>query len=58
MMGELQFFHGLQIKQSKEGTIVRKYTKDIVWKIKMEDSKVVAEGPIRRPERGGVNGSR
>jgi hypothetical protein len=31
MMGELQFFLGLQIKQSKEGTFVHqaKYTKDI-----------------------------
>jgi hypothetical protein len=40
MMGELQFFLGLQIKQSKEGTFVHqaKYTKDIVKKFKMEDS--------------------
>jgi hypothetical protein len=32
MMGELQFFLGLQIKQSKEGTFMHqaKYTKDIV----------------------------
>jgi hypothetical protein len=32
MMGELQFFLGLQIKKSKEGTFVHqaKYTKDIV----------------------------
>jgi hypothetical protein len=44
MMGELQFFLGLQIKQSKEGTFVHqaKYTKDIVRKIKMEDSKAMA----------------
>jgi hypothetical protein len=43
MMGELQFFLGLQIKQSKEGTFVHqaKYTKDIVWKFKMEDSKAM-----------------
>jgi hypothetical protein len=43
MMGELQFFLGLQIKQSKEGTFVHqgKYTKDIVRKFKMEDSKAV-----------------
>jgi hypothetical protein len=43
MMGELQFFHGLQIKQSKEGTFVEqaKYSKDIVWKFKMEDSKAM-----------------
>jgi hypothetical protein len=41
MMGELQFFLGLQIKQSKEQTFVHqaKYTKDIVRKFKMEDSK-------------------
>jgi hypothetical protein len=41
MMGELQFFLNLQIKQSKEGTFVHhaKYTKDIVRKFKMEDSK-------------------
>jgi hypothetical protein len=43
MMGELQFFLGLQIKQSKEGTFVHqaKYTKDIVQKFKMEDSKAM-----------------
>jgi hypothetical protein len=41
MMGELKFFLGLQIKQSKEGTFVHqaKYTMDIVRKFKMEDSK-------------------
>jgi hypothetical protein len=41
-MGELRFFLGLQIKQSKEGTFVHqaKYTKDIVRKFKMEDSKM------------------
>jgi hypothetical protein len=45
MMGELQFFLGLQIKQSKEGTFVHqaKYTKDIVRKFKMEDSKAMAK---------------
>jgi hypothetical protein len=44
MMGELQFSLGLQIKQSKEGTFVHqaKYTKDIVRKFKMEDSKAMA----------------
>jgi hypothetical protein len=43
MMGELQFFLGLQIKQSKRGTFVHqvKYTKDIVPKFKMEDSKAM-----------------
>jgi hypothetical protein len=41
MMGELQFFLGLQIKQEKEGTFVHqaKYTKDILKKFKMDDSK-------------------
>jgi hypothetical protein len=44
MMGELQFFLRLQIKQSMEGTFVHKakYTKDIVRKFKMEDSKAMA----------------
>jgi hypothetical protein len=43
MMGELQFFLGLQIKQSKEGTFVHqaKFTKDFVRKFKMEDSKAM-----------------
>jgi hypothetical protein len=41
MMGELQFFLGLQIKQAKEGTFVHqaKYTKDILKKFNMNDSK-------------------
>jgi hypothetical protein len=44
MMGKLQFFLGLEIKQSKEGTFVHqtKDTKDIVRKFKMEDSKAMA----------------
>jgi hypothetical protein len=43
MIGELQFFLGLQIKQSEEGTFVHqaKYTKDIVRKFKIEDSKAM-----------------
>jgi hypothetical protein len=43
MMAELQFFLGLQIKQSKEGTFMHqaKYTKDIVRKFQMEDSKAM-----------------
>jgi hypothetical protein len=43
MMGELQYFLRLQIKQSKEGTFVHqaKCTKDIVRKFKMEDSKAM-----------------
>jgi hypothetical protein len=44
MMGDLQFFLGLQMKRSKEGTFLHqaKYTKDIVRKFKMEDSKAMA----------------
>jgi hypothetical protein len=44
MMGELQFFLELQIKQSNEGTFLHqaKYTDDIVRMFKMEDSKAVA----------------
>jgi hypothetical protein len=44
IMGELQFFLRLQIKQSNEGTFLyqAKYTKDIVRKFKMEDSKAMA----------------
>jgi hypothetical protein len=41
MMGELQFFLELQIKQAKQGTFVHqaKYTKDILKKFKMDNSK-------------------
>jgi hypothetical protein len=41
MVGELQIFLGLQIKQAKEGTFVHqnKYTKDILKKFKMDESK-------------------
>jgi hypothetical protein len=41
MMGELQFFLMLLIKQAKEGTFVHqaKYMKDILKKFKMDDSK-------------------
>jgi hypothetical protein len=41
MMGELNFFLSLQIKQSKEGTFVHqgKYTKDMLKKFDMADAK-------------------
>ncbi|WVZ84163.1 hypothetical protein U9M48_031222 [Paspalum notatum var. saurae] len=41
LMGELQFFLGLQIKQGHEGTFVHqaKYTRDILKKFEMGDSK-------------------
>ncbi|WVZ58357.1 hypothetical protein U9M48_008636 [Paspalum notatum var. saurae] len=40
LMGELQFFPGLQIKQGPEGTFVHqvKYTRDILKKFEMGDS--------------------
>jgi hypothetical protein len=41
MMGELQYFLGLQIKQVKDGTFVHqtKYTKDMLKKFQMQDVK-------------------
>jgi hypothetical protein len=41
MMGELQYFLGLQIKQVKDGTFVHqtKYTKDMLMKFQMQDVK-------------------
>jgi hypothetical protein len=41
MMGELQYFLGLQIKQVKYGTFVHqtKYTKDMLRKFQMQDVK-------------------
>ncbi|WVZ52100.1 LOW QUALITY PROTEIN: hypothetical protein U9M48_003190, partial [Paspalum notatum var. saurae] len=43
LMGELQFFLGLQIKQGLEGTFVHqaKYTRDILKKFNMGDSKLM-----------------
>ncbi|WVZ93262.1 hypothetical protein U9M48_039257 [Paspalum notatum var. saurae] len=43
LMGELQFFLGLQIKQGPEGTFVHqaKYTRDILKKFDMGDSKPI-----------------
>jgi hypothetical protein len=44
LMGELQFFLGLQIKQAKKGTFVHqvKYTKDILKKFRMDDLKALS----------------
>ena len=41
MMGELNFFLGLQIKQSKEGIFINqaKYVKEMLKKFEMEDAK-------------------
>ncbi|WVZ76665.1 hypothetical protein U9M48_024621 [Paspalum notatum var. saurae] len=43
LMDELQFFLGLQIKQGLEGTFIHqaKYTRDILKKFKMGDSKPI-----------------
>jgi len=43
MMGELKFFLGIQINQSKDGVYVhqRKYTKELLKKFKHEDCKVM-----------------
>jgi hypothetical protein len=43
MMGELKFFLGSQINQSKHGVYVRqtKYTKELMKKFKLEDCKVM-----------------
>jgi hypothetical protein len=41
MMGELTFFLGLQIKQTREGTFMHqgKYTKDVLKKFDMGEAK-------------------
>jgi hypothetical protein len=43
MIGELNFFLGLQIKQLKEGTFISqdKYIKDVLKKFKMDDCKAI-----------------
>ncbi|KAL6312279.1 hypothetical protein AAG906_016387 [Vitis piasezkii] len=43
MMGELNFFLGLQIKQLKEGTFINqaKYIKDLLKRFNMEEAKVM-----------------
>ena len=43
MMGELNFFFGLQTKQTKERTFINqeKYAKELVRKFKMPDAKTI-----------------
>jgi hypothetical protein len=43
MMGELTFFLGIQVKQTKQGTLVHqaKYTKDLMKKFNMAEVKPV-----------------
>jgi hypothetical protein len=44
MMGELTFFSGIQVKQTKKGTFVHqaKYTKDLIKKFNMAELKLVS----------------
>jgi hypothetical protein len=44
MMGELTFFLGIQVKQTKQGTFVHqaKYTKDLIKKFNMAELKPVS----------------
>jgi hypothetical protein len=44
MMGELTFFLGIQVKQTKEGNFVHqaKYTKDMMKKFSMDELKPVS----------------
>jgi hypothetical protein len=44
MMGELTFFLGIQVKQTKQGTFVHqaKYTKDLMKKLNMAELKPVS----------------
>ena len=44
MMGELKFFLGLQIKQTKDGIFVNqsKYCKELIHKVDMENVKHMA----------------
>jgi hypothetical protein len=44
MMGELTFFLGIQVKQTKQGTFMHqaKYTNDLMKKFNMEEPKLVS----------------
>ncbi|XP_062224429.1 uncharacterized mitochondrial protein AtMg00810-like [Phragmites australis] len=44
MMDELNFFLGLQVKQTKKGTFVyqSKYTKHVLWKFDMTNAKTMS----------------
>jgi hypothetical protein len=44
MMGKLTFFLGIQVKQTKQGTIIHqaKYTKDLMKKFNMAELKPVS----------------
>jgi hypothetical protein len=44
MMGELTFFSGIQVKQTKQGTFIHqaKYMKDLMKKFNMAELKLVS----------------
>jgi hypothetical protein len=44
MMGELTFFLGIEVRQTKQGTFVHqaKYTKDLMKKFNMAELKLVS----------------
>jgi hypothetical protein len=44
MVGELTFFLGIQVKQTKQGSFIyeAKYTKDSIMKFAMTDAKLVS----------------
>jgi hypothetical protein len=44
MMGELTFFLGIHVKQTKQGTFIHqaKYTKDLMMKFNMAELKLVS----------------
>jgi hypothetical protein len=44
MMGELTFFLGIHVKQTKQGTFIHqaKYTKDLMKKFNMAELKLVS----------------
>jgi hypothetical protein len=55
MMGELTFFLGIQVKQTKQGTFVHqaKYMKDLMKKFNMAG----AQAHVNSDEHGNVAGS-
>jgi hypothetical protein len=52
MIGELTFFVGIQVKQTKQGTFVHqaKYTKDLMKKFNMAELKPAYLNPVLRAD--------
>jgi hypothetical protein len=52
MIGELTFFVGIQVKQTKQGTFVHqaKYTKDLMKKFNMAELKPAYLNPVPRAD--------